>query len=136
MTDTATTATQTTGMQTTGMQKSFDPESITITPGALAHVKRQLRGQDATVLVLGIRESGCNGYMYELDYARGDLADGRSFRFADGVSVFVEEENWPFVRGTEIDYETEGLNSMLTFNNPNADAKCGCGESFSIASSD
>ena len=123
MTDTATPA----------MQKSFDPEGITMTPEALAHVKRQLLGQDATVLVLGITESGCNGYMYELDYARGELANGRSFRFAEGVSVFVEEQDWPFVRGTEIDYETEGLNSMLKFNNPNADAKCGCGESFSIA---
>ena len=114
----------------------YEPESITITAPALAHVKRQLRGQDATVLVLGVRESGCNGYMYELDYARGELANGRSFRFAEDVCVFVEDRDWPFVRGTEIDYETEGLNSMLTFNNPNADAKCGCGESFSIASSD
>ena len=114
----------------------YEPESITITRRALAHVKRQLCGQDATVLVLGVKESGCNGYMYELDYARGDLANGRSFRFAEDVSVFVEEQDWPYVRGTEIDYETEGLNSMLKFNNPNADAKCGCGESFSIASSD
>ena len=116
--------------------QSYDPESITITGRALAHVKRQLRGQDATVLILGVKESGCNGYMYELDYARGDRANGRSFHFAEDVSVFVEEQDWSFVRGTQIDYETEGLNSMLKFNNPNADAKCGCGESFSIASSD
>lgn len=114
--------------------RSYDPEGITITPRALTHVKRQLRGQHATVLVLGVKESGCNGYMYELDYAQGNLANGRSFRFAKDVSVFVEDQDWPFVRGTEIDYETEGLNSMLKFNNPNADAKCGCGESFSIAS--
>ena len=125
MTDTATPA----------IQESFDPEGITITPRALTHVKRQLRGQNATVLVLSVKESGCNGYMYELDYARGDPANGRSFRFAENVSVFVEDQDWPYVRGTEIDYETEGLNSMLKFNNPNADAKCGCGESFSIASS-
>ena len=116
--------------------QNYDPESITISTRALKHVKRQLRGQDATVLILGVKESGCNGYMYELDYARGDLAHGRSFRFARDVSVFVQDQDWPFVRGTEIDYETEGLNSMLKFNNPNADAKCGCGESFSIASSD
>ena len=54
----------------------------------------------------------------------------------EDVSVFVQDQDWPFVRGTEIDYETEGLNSMLKFNNPNADAKCGCGESFSIAAAD
>ena len=116
--------------------QNYDPESITISARALKHVKRQLHGQDATVLILGVKESGCNGYMYELDYARGDLAHGRSFRFARDVSVFVQDQDWPFVRGTEIDYETEGLNSMLKFNNPNADAKCGCGESFSIAPAD
>ena len=36
------------------------------------------------------------------------------------------------VQGTVIDYVTEGLNSALTFKNPNATAECGCGESFSV----
>ena len=107
-----------------------------MTPTALAHVKKQLQSEGAFALVLGITESGCNGYMYELSYlqgeVQGELDNARSFRFDDEVNVFIEEAHWPIVRGTEIDYVTEGLNAMLKFNNPNADTQCGCGESFSL----
>ena len=133
--------------------REYDPQGITVTPAALAHVRRQLRSEGAAALVLGVTESGCNGYMYELDFvseAIAETASGvasgavsgadsgsptvRSFRFGDDVRVDVAEDDWPLVRGTEIDYVVEGLNSALKFNNPNADAMCGCGESFSIRS--
>ncbi|MDE0349764.1 MAG: iron-sulfur cluster assembly accessory protein [Gammaproteobacteria bacterium] len=105
---------------------------MSITPAALAHVRRQLRQEGAEALVLAVTESGCNGYMYELDYATNALHNARSFRFGEDVRVEVAEDHWPLVRGTEIDFVVEGLNSALKFNNPNADAMCGCGESFSI----
>lgn len=112
--------------------QQYDPESISITPAALAHVRRQLRQEGAEALVLAVTESGCNGYMYELAFADAEMPDTRSFRFGTDVRVEVAEDHWPLVRGTEIDYVVEGLNSALKFNNPNADAMCGCGESFSI----
>ena len=120
--------------------RQYDPDSISITPAALAHVRRQLRSEGAGALVLGVTESGCNGYMYELDFSdpaaapatTGNALSTRSFRFGEDVRVEVAEDHWPLVRGTEIDYVVEGLNSVLKFNNPNADAMCGCGESFSI----
>ncbi|MCY4059412.1 MAG: iron-sulfur cluster assembly accessory protein [Gammaproteobacteria bacterium] len=112
----------------------FDPAdlaTITMTPSARAHVRRQLAREGADALRLGITESGCNGYMYELSYPDGDVLDGRSFRF-DDVTVVVSDADWELVRGTIIDYVTEGLNSALKFKNPNATAECGCGESFSV----
>ena len=114
----------------------FDPAdltTITMTPSARAHVRRQLAREGAHTLRLGITESGCNGYMYELSYLDADLLAGRSFRF-DDVTVMVSDADWELVRGTVIDYVTEGLNSALTFKNPNATAECGCGESFSVNS--
>ena len=88
----------------------YDPESISITPAALAHVRRQLRQEGAEALVLAVTESGCNGYMYELDYATNALHNARSFRFGEDVRVEVAEDHWPLVRGTEIDFVVEGLN--------------------------
>ena len=116
----------------------FDPAeltSINMTPSARAHVRRQLAREGADALRLGIAESGCNGYMYELSYLDGELLEGRSFRF-DDVTVVVDDTDWELVRGTVIDYVTEGLNSALTFKNPNATAECGCGESFSVTDTD
>lgn len=116
----------------------FDPAdltSITMTPSARAHVRRQLAREGAEALRLGIAESGCNGYMYELSYLDGGLLEGRSFCF-DDVTVVVDDTDWDLVRGTVIDYVTEGLNSALTFKNPNATGECGCGESFSVTDPD
>ncbi|MDE0419588.1 MAG: iron-sulfur cluster assembly accessory protein [Gammaproteobacteria bacterium] len=112
----------------------FDPAelaTISMTPAAQVHVRRQLAREGADALRLGITESGCNGYMYELSYLADRPANGRSFLF-DDLTVVVDDEDWALVQGTVIDYVTEGLNSALTFKNPNATAECGCGESFSI----
>ena len=112
----------------------YDPESISITPAAEAHVRRQLVRHGAEALILGITESGCNGYMYELEWLgeRVREAEGlKRFDFGD-MTICVANEHWSLVRGTEIDYVTEGLNSALRFNNPNAVSECGCGESFAI----
>ena len=119
--------------------ETFDPkqfassDALAITPAAREHVRRQLAKDGAAALLLGVRESGCNGYKYDLSYVEGELGDVRKFDF-DGVAILVENANWLLVQGTEIDYVTQGLNSMLTFRNPNATSECGCGESFSVRS--
>ena len=115
----------------------YDPQqlaataAIAMTPAAREHVRRQLAKEGAAALLLSVRESGCNGYMYDLSYVEGERASVRRFDF-DGVALLVENANWPLVQGTEIDYVTQGLNSALTFRNPNAASECGCGESFSV----
>ena len=109
------------------------PSGLTMTPAAQRHVRRQLAREGAEALMLGIAESGCNGYMYELRYVEARPDDVRDFDF-DGVTVFVDNADWPLVGGTEIDYVTEGLNAVLKFRNPNATGECGCGESFSVDS--
>ena len=114
----------------------YDPTTISMTAAAKAHLRKQLASEEARAVQLGITESGCNGYMYELTYTKANASDSaqdvRSFDFGENVRVLVDNAHWELVCGTEIDYVTEGLNSMLKFNNPNADSECGCGESFSI----
>lgn len=114
--------------------ESFDPTQLNVTDRALEHIQRQLEKENARAVVLDIVETGCNGYMYELNYATelGDNQNKRIFKFDNDVMVIVAAEHWSILQGTEIDYVTEGLNSALKFKNPNADMLCGCGESFSI----
>ena len=110
----------------------YDPTTISMTPAAQDHVGQQIAHEGAKALLLGVTDSGCNGYMYELSYLSEAPAAAKQFDFVREVRVYVQEANWAIVCGTEIDYVTEGLNSSLKFNNPNADTLCGCGESFSI----
>lgn len=114
----------------------YDPASgsadaISVTPAAQAHLRRQLAKEDADAILLDVAESGCNGYMYTLQFVAEEPDDARAFDF-DNVRVLVANTHWPLVRGTEIDLVTEGLNSALAFRNPNASGECGCGESFSV----
>lgn len=114
--------------------QSFDPSQLNVTDRALEHIQRQLEKERARAVVLDIVETGCNGFMYELNYATEFTGerDSKVFKFKDDVTVIVAAEHWHILQGTEIDFVTEGLNSALKFKNPNADTLCGCGESFSI----
>ena len=113
-----------------------DAAAITATDAAVAHITRQIARSGRSCLRLGLKESGCNGYMYVLDYIDRPQADDRAFEIAEGLALYVRQDDLRLVRGTEVDLVTEGLNSSLQFKNPNATAECGCGESFSLASDD
>ena len=106
---------------------------LTATNAACAHLARMLEQAEAAYVRFSVNESGCNGYMYELSYAASAEVDEAAFEVADGLTVLVRHSDLPLIQGTVIDYVTEGLNSALKFRNPNADAHCGCGESFSIS---
>lgn len=113
--------------------KTFDPRDIAVSDRAAAHILGQIAKSGRKHLRLGVKESGCNGYMYTLDYIDEPTADDRGFKVTDDLSIYVLAGDLPMVNGTTVDFVTEGLNSSLKFKNPNAESQCGCGESFSIA---
>jgi iron-sulfur cluster assembly accessory protein len=114
------------------MTQSENTAGITITPAARAHIRNQLTQTQAGYLRLGVKESGCNGYMYMLDFLESPQPEDQCFDFGDEVLVCVSADAIGMVEGTEVDMLTEGLNSALVFKNPNATSYCGCGESFAV----
>ena len=118
----------------------FDPNrsgpAVTVTASAIAHLRAQIERSGHRHLRLGVKESGCNGYMYTLDYIDAPEPSDQAFEIDPAVTVYVREDDLPLVRGTEVDYVTEGLNASLRFKNPNASTYCGCGESFAVAAAE
>jgi len=106
--------------------------SISLTPTAAEHVKKQLASSppDAALRV-GVRPTGCSGYMYVVEPASETHEADQVFESL-GVRIVVDAGSLEYLQGTEIDYRREGLNEGLKFNNPNVAATCGCGESFTI----
>lgn len=114
--------------------ESFNPDDaiLTITDAAAKHLAGQIERTKSAGIRLAVNESGCSGFMYELNLT-ADVPEGdKVFNLAEGVTLYVAADALPIVQGTEIDYHTEGLNSTIKFNNPNAKALCGCGESFTV----
>lgn len=106
--------------------------AISITQAAASRIQETLESRGKGIgLRIGVKESGCSGYMYTIDYADEAGSDDQVFE-AHGAKVIVDNGSMGFLDGTELDYGREGLNESFKFNNPNATAECGCGESFTV----
>lgn len=113
---------------------SFDPnaEAVTMTDTALRHFERAVGSAKDKLVRLSTKESGCTGYAYVLDLVDASQPDDVILHPSDKVTLAVAPDAVTILRGTEIDYVSEGVNSVVKFNNPNVIAECGCGESFSV----
>ena len=106
--------------------------AITITEAAANRIKESLASRGKGVgLRLGVKTSGCSGYMYTIDFA-DEMSDADEVFEGHGARIIIDKESMGFLDGTEVDYGREGLNEAFRFNNPNATAECGCGESFTV----
>ncbi|CDH47433.1 MAG: iron-sulfur cluster assembly accessory protein [Candidatus Competibacteraceae bacterium] len=106
--------------------------SITLTEKAANRALSYLaKKEQAQGLRLGVRNTGCSGYMYVVGLADTIEADDQIFE-SQGVKVVISTKNLPYLDGIELDYTKEGLNEGFRFRNPNVKDSCGCGESFSV----
>ena len=105
---------------------------LDITSSAQDFIRNQMRGQQAQFIRLGVEESGCNGFMYTLDFTQSPENEDLLVEVSKDLNVLVSPDKAELVRGTCIELEIEGLNSNIVFKNPNAFSYCGCGESFSL----
>jgi len=115
---------------------SYDPNeaaSVSMTEAAITHIRKQLQKNTKMAGVrLAVKKSGCSGFKYDIEFVEQASDGDQVIDVADDVKLFVAADAKAYVRGTEIDYTKEGLNSTIKFNNPNAKDLCGCGESFSV----
>ena len=106
--------------------------AITLTENAAKQIQTQLakRGKGLGLRV-GIKKVGCSGFAYTFDYA-DDIRDGDRAFEAHDAKVVIDTESLAVLDGSRLDFVKEGLKQMFKFENPNVDATCGCGESFSV----
>ena len=106
--------------------------TVSVTPKAATQIRKALVKRGGGVgLRLAIKTSGCSGYAYALEFA--DELSPEDLKFeSEGVQLLVDVKSLPMVSGTQLDWVREGLNEGFKFNNPNATASCGCGESFAV----
>jgi iron-sulfur cluster assembly protein len=105
---------------------------ITLTSKAAKRMKDYLsnRGSGIGIRLL-VKTYGCSGLGYHIEFADSINEDDNIFKQKD-IQIIVDKKSLIYIDGTKVDYQTEGLNEGFRFNNPNAEAECGCGESFTI----
>ena len=115
----------------------YDPAEmeggLSLTAAASLHIKKMLAKQsDEKSFRLSVKQAGCSGHSYVVDYVKTSDTNDLQFSIDDDLVVFVDRASFPYLKGICIDYVQNGLNGSLKFINPNQTAACGCGESFSI----
>lgn len=107
---------------------------VTITDKAAEKAKAILKdkGAESAALRVFVVGGGCSGYQYGMavshDREEGDIVIEHA-----GVTVLVDPESAPLMRGAEIDYVDDLMKSGFTIFNPNAVKGCACGSSFQTA---
>jgi len=107
------------------------PKIVTLSDAAAARVKEIMATSSKDYLRVGVKNGGCAGMEYTLDYAEAPAAFDELVEDKD-VRVLVAADAVLFLLGAEIDFETTRLSSRFVFNNPNQTDACGCGESVTI----
>lgn len=108
--------------------------SVTLTPAAQAHV-RALRARPdhrGDWLRIGVRGGGCSGMEYVLDWIDAPTDTDKTWEFGPDVKVCVDRKSYLFLVGVTVDHADTLVKSGFSFQNPNAEASCSCGTSFSV----
>ena len=89
--------------------------------------QQQKEAQGLRVKVVG---GGCSGLSYKMDL---DIPrDGDRVFERDQAKVIVDRKSFLYLRGTELDYTEDLMDSGFKLQNPNVKRTCGCGSSFSV----
>jgi iron-sulfur cluster assembly protein len=106
--------------------------AINLTENAAKQIKIQLAKRGKGIgLRVGVKTVGCSGLAYTYDYADEVRADDHLFE-SNGTKLVVDAKSLEVIDGSTLDFVKEGLKRSFKFFNPNVDAECGCGESFSV----
>ena len=107
--------------------------SFSVTDAAAARIAaiaaKEPQGAKFRISVLG---GGCSGFQYKMDFDSKPVAGTDIVISKNGATVVIDDLSIGFIHDSTLDYvETLG-SSEFEIRNPNATAKCGCGNSFAV----
>ncbi|KAA0437151.1 MAG: iron-sulfur cluster assembly protein IscA [Candidatus Thioglobus sp.] len=106
--------------------------AITLTNSASERIIGFLANRGSGIGIrLSVQTTGCSGLGYNIEFVDNTNNDDSVFE-QNGVKLIIDAKSLVYLDGTEVDFVKEGLNEGFEFNNPNAKAECGCGESFTV----
>ena len=102
---------------------------FTVTDAARKQLAKNLAESNAEAIKVALQKSGCSGFKYYIDFCE-KVDDSVVVIEQEPIMIVTEESTLPFFLCVPLDYTQDGINRMFKFQNPEAKAECGCGESF------
>merc|ERR1712241_1359945 len=98
-------------------RKSLIPTraALTLTPTAVKRVQELVHAQPNCIgLKIGVRQRGCNGLSYTLDYIT-EKSKFDEIVEQDGVTILIDKKAQLTILGTEMDYVESKLSAEFVF---------------------
>ncbi|MGB3492711.1 MAG: iron-sulfur cluster assembly accessory protein [Elainellaceae cyanobacterium] len=108
-------------------------KGILMSDSAIRHVLllREKQGGQDLCLRVGVRQGGCSGMSYTMDFEDiSNLRDDDEVFDYDGFKVVSDPKSMLYLYGLMLDYSDAMIGGGFQFTNPNAEQTCGCGKSF------
>jgi iron-sulfur cluster insertion protein len=106
---------------------------IKVTKSAAKRIAELISTNNKKMVALrvSVDGGGCSGFMYQ--YKLIDSTNEDDFILnSDGIKIAIDPLSQQFLQGCTVEFIEELGNSYFQISNPNASAKCGCGNSFSF----
>jgi len=105
---------------------------IELTPRAAKRISEIMKTEaPGSMLRISVQGGGCSGFQYafDVDAARqdDDIVVER-----DGAGVLIDETSLQYMDGSVIDFVDDLIGQSFKIENPQAQASCGCGVSFTL----
>ena len=102
---------------------------ITLTENAIIKLKEFL--EPTEIIRLAVEGGGCHGFQYRFGVSPSSEIADDDYIIEETIKLAVDPISYMYLSNVEIDYDERPLNSAFKINNPDANASCSCGSSFS-----
>jgi iron-sulfur cluster assembly protein len=117
-----------------GFEMSKISFMLQLSPAAASEILRLKLKQPQNVLFrLAIKPGGCSGWFYDLSFDETVKVGDRTFEF-NGIPLVIDAESLDYINDLTVDYSEDLMGGGFRFQNPQAIATCGCGNSFNLKS--
>jgi len=99
---------------------------LELTDNAINQFLLKTQSEGVDTIRVGITGGGCGGYEYTIEYENSVHDDDHILDFGK-FAIVIDPTSIPYLNGSTLDFNTEGLNSQFKFANPNVAMACGCG---------
>ncbi len=107
--------------------------NLTMSDNAAKRISKLLsEEEEGSYLRISVIGGGCSGFQYHFDFDKTSCSEQDIIIEKDNAKIVVDDMSITYIDGSIVDYvETLG-GSAFEIKNPNAQASCGCGNSFSV----
>src|SRR5690606_13016440 len=109
------------------------PTPLIFTDAAANKVKALIEeeGNEDLKLRVFVTGGGCSGFQYGFTFDESVNEDDTCIE-KNGVTLLVDSMSYQYLVGAHVDYQEGQQEAQFVIKNPNANATCGCGSSYSI----